>query len=141
MGKVLYGDKAFALLPGGQMLLESIRSYKMEDFPNVADAERDLVGAVLYDELAFERAKLPSSEFYIQRWRWVWEACEKIKAADDHIDLGTLEKELEKAGHLKEVTERGDLMEYFVPTPAACGNQCPPGTRDGRTPPNHCHSH
>ena len=64
------------------------------------DAERDLVGAVLYDELAFEQAGLKSGDFYIQRWRWVWEACEKIKASGDHIDQGTLEKELEKAERL-----------------------------------------
>ena len=89
---------------------------EMETLPSAPDAERDLVGAVLYDELAFERAELKSGDFYIQRWRWVWEACEKIKAADDHIDLETLEKELEKAGRLKEVTSRGGLMDYFVPT-------------------------
>ncbi len=71
---------------------------------------------MLYDELAFERAGLKSGDFYIQRWRWVWEACEKIKAADDHIDLETLEKELEKAGRLKDVTSHGGLMDYFVPS-------------------------
>ena len=87
-----------------------------DNLPSASEAERDLVGAVLYDELAFERAGLKSGDFYIQRWRWVWEDCEKIKAADDHIDLETLEKELEKAGRLKEVTSRGGLMTYFVPT-------------------------
>ncbi len=88
----------------------------METLPSAPEAERDLVGAVLYDELAFERAGLKSGDFYIQRWRWVWEACEKIKAADDHIDLETLEKELEKAGRLKDVTSQGGLMDYFVPS-------------------------
>ena len=88
----------------------------MDTLPSAPEAERDLVGAVLYDELAFERAGLKSGDFYIQRWRWVWEACEKIKAADDHIDLESLEKELEKAGRLQEVTSRGGLMTYFVPT-------------------------
>ncbi len=41
----------------------------METLPSAPDAERDLVGAVLYDELAFERAGLKSGDFYIQRWR------------------------------------------------------------------------
>jgi hypothetical protein len=89
---------------------------ELQCLPCAPEAERDLIGAVLYDELAFERAGLKSSEFFIQRWRWVWEACEAIRAIDDHIDEGTIEKELVKAGHWEDVTAQHPLVHYLNPT-------------------------
>ena len=88
-----------------------------ERLPSAPEAERDLVGAVLYDELAFERAGgLRSADFFIQRWRWVWEACEAIRAADDHIDEGSLQKELVKTGRWEEVTALHPLVHYLNPS-------------------------
>ncbi len=88
----------------------------LERLPCAPEAERDLVGAVLYDELAFTRAGLRSADFFIQRWRWVWEACEAIRAADDHIDEGTIQKELVKAGHWEEVNALHPLVHYLNPS-------------------------
>ena len=80
------------------------------------DAETDLIGAVLYDEEAFETAGLKAADFFIHRHRWIWEAFAAIRAADDHIDLDTLEKYLVKSGHLQDVTSRHSLDYYFTPT-------------------------
>ena len=66
-------------------------------------------------DLAFERANLKSSDFYIQRWQWIWQACEAIRAADDHIDEPTIEKELRKAGHFEDVTAQHELLFYINP--------------------------
>jgi hypothetical protein len=88
----------------------------MEPMPSAPDAERDLVGAVLYDEIAFERAGLNASEFHTQRWRWCWEAFAAIRAADDHIDEGTLEQALVKAGRFADVTAQHPLVHYLNPT-------------------------
>ena len=79
-------------------------------------AECELIGAVIYDEQAFERAGLKSSDFSIHRWRWFWQACEAIRAADDHIDVPTIEKELRKAGHFEDVTALHTLDYYFNPS-------------------------
>jgi hypothetical protein len=89
---------------------------RMEKLPSAPEAERDLVGAMLYDELAFERANLKAADFFILRWRWFWEACEAIRAIDDHIDEGTLQKELLKSGHWLDVTAQYPLVHYYNPT-------------------------
>ena len=87
----------------------------LECLPCAPDAERDLIGAVLYDGEAFKRAALKSGDLFIQRYRWIWEACEAITAAGDYIDLATIEKELRKAGRFEEVTAQHDLLYYYNP--------------------------
>jgi len=89
---------------------------ELATLPSAPDAERDLVGVVLYDgDRAFDLASLKSSDFYILRWRWVWEACEAIRAANDRIDLPAIEKELIRAGRFEDVTARGPLMDVYNP--------------------------
>lgn len=95
---------------------EPPESSTMQSLPSVPDSERDLVGAVLYDESAFDQADLSPADFYILRWRWVWEACEAIRAAADHIDYQTLQRALVAAGHWQDVSAQHDLMDFMVPT-------------------------
>ena len=87
-----------------------------EILPCAPEAEQDLVGAVLYDAITFERANLKSSDFYIHRWRWFWEACEAIQAAKDAIDYGTLEKELIRSGRWQEFCGGHDLVWFLKTT-------------------------
>lgn len=79
-------------------------------------AETDLIGAVLYDEEAFEMASLKATDFYLHRHRWIWEAFTAIRGDNDHIDYNTLEKYLAKSGHLQDVTSRHCLEYFFTPT-------------------------
>ena len=88
----------------------------LDGIPYDPDAERDLVGAVILYGSAFERANLKSSDFYIHRWRWVWEACEAIRAEEDEIDLETLQRALAKAGHLQDVTGANPLWFNMITT-------------------------
>src|SRR5512135_1748570 len=78
-------------------------------------AEQDLIGAVLFDEEAFERAALKPSEFYYLRFRYIWEACQKIRKDGNHIDASSVQKYLEKAGRWQEVTKQFGLDYYFNP--------------------------
>ena len=49
---------------------------EMATLPHDADAERDLVGVVVYDgNRSFKKAAVKSCDFFILRWRWFWEAC------------------------------------------------------------------
>jgi hypothetical protein len=73
------------------------------------------VGTVLMADWTFARANITSERFHIQRWRWFWEAYEAIKAADDYIDVVSVERELMRKGRLQEATG-GHALAYFLKT-------------------------
>jgi hypothetical protein len=83
--------------------------------PELSDlnAEADLVGAVLVDEIAYIESGLKPEDFSIYRYRWFWEACQTIHAAGDHIDRESLARELTRTGHLEDVTG-GDITFLYI---------------------------
>ena len=87
----LTGDNQFVLEPGGS-----------------------LTGSII-GGLGDNRADLKSTIFKVHRYRWLWEAYEKIRAADYHIDFHTLRDELVKAGHYEELTAQHPL-DYYLDT-------------------------
>lgn len=88
---------------------------EMHSLPFDAETERKLIGALIYDGETFKRARLKSADLFIQRYRWIWEAAEAIRAADDHIDETSLEEQLRKAGTFEEATALHGLTYLTEP--------------------------
>lgn len=77
-------------------------------------AETDLVGAVFFDDRAYDRATaagIKSAHFFNHACRYTWCACEKIRAGGFMITLDAVRDELIRAGH-----SDIDLDSFFVPT-------------------------
>ena len=76
-----------------------------EAAPFSQEAEEALLGSVLINpEVFFDVAPfLPTDDFYLHRYRWIWEAFLRLQDQRLPIDILTVSEELERQGKLSEV--------------------------------------
>jgi len=72
--------------------------------PQDQDAERSLLGSVMWDNRTFDRvaAKISPEHFYFKAHRVIWEACTRLYEANEPMDQITVVDELRKKAQLDE---------------------------------------
>ena len=82
-----------------------------QEVPYDRETEEALIGSVLYHYKIYpELRDLKSTDFYIQKHAWIWEAFESMYANKIPFDLLTITKELERTGRLEEIGGMAYLM-------------------------------
>ena len=74
--------------------------------PHNREAEEAVLGSVLInpeEALPLAAGILTAEDFYIQRHRWIWEACLALRERKVAIDMLTLSEELDRRGNLAEM--------------------------------------
>lgn len=77
-------------------------------YPNAIPAEEKLLGALLMDPARLDEAwteehgRLQPADFFVQRYRWVYEALLSLTRRQEDIDIVTVEEELRRAGRHQE---------------------------------------
>ena len=100
-------------MPTPSSIPEPLEPTSLNRLPCDPEAERAVVGLVLYDETIFDEANLKPSDFYLQDCGWIWQAYGVVRASGDHIDEGSTERELIRAGTFEDATARYPLVHYF----------------------------
>jgi replicative DNA helicase len=67
------------------------------------DAEEAVLGAAIIDPAGIDLIDLTPEEFYVHRYRWVWQALSALRTRKVIPDYVTLIDELERAGQLSEI--------------------------------------
>ena len=97
-----------------KMVLPKIFSPEIEQILYTAEAERNLVAAVLVDGKNFEYANLSSSDFLNPRLRRFWKTFEAIHAAGKPIDRTTVLMELVRRGDPQETEVWLSEIEFYI---------------------------
>lgn len=87
--------------------------------PHHHEAEQSVLGAVLLEATAFERADLDADDFYDPRHREIWSALGALREAQVPVDPVTLETELKKRGNLVAVGDLSYVSELMSAVPTA----------------------
>ncbi len=85
------------------------------------DAERSVLGSLLIDPAAIGRVQnlLRSTDFYIERNGWIFEAIVQMWQADTPVDFVTLSAHLQAQKRLEPLGGGGYLSDLFVGTPSS----------------------
>lgn len=81
-----------------------------DQMPHSPNAELAVINAVLLDPEEFKRVNIYPDDFFIVRYRWVWEAIRQITSRGDLPDYVTLGAELDARGQLQEIGGPAFLM-------------------------------
>lgn len=89
--------------------------------PHSREAEEAVVGAVMINpESYYDVAQfLVSSDFYIHRHQWIWEAYTRLHEKRIPVDLLTLSEELDKVGQLGEIGGSAYLTSLVNQVPSS----------------------
>lgn len=89
--------------------------------PHNREAEEAVVGAVLINpETYYDVAQfLQPDDFYIHRYRWIWESFTRLHERRQPIDLLTVSQELEQQGQLAEVGGLAFLSSLIQNVPSS----------------------
>ena len=89
--------------------------------PHDADAEESVVGSILIDDQALTRVSsfLKSSDFYLAKTRWCFEASLALFDRGEAINQVTLAHELSLRGHLEEVGGTSYLGHLVTAVPTS----------------------
>lgn len=76
----------------------------LQAVPHNREAEESTIGSILINPDLFPEVSqiVKSTDFYIHRHRWIWEACESLVAKREPLDLVTVANELDRKGNLDE---------------------------------------
>jgi replicative DNA helicase len=85
------------------------------------EAEEAVIGAVLIDsESFFDVAQyINANDFHIVKHQWIWKAFETLHDNGTPIDLLTVQQELEKHDHLKDIGGAAYITKLITMTPTA----------------------
>ena len=89
--------------------------------PYNLEAEAAILGSLLIDPEAYARVcdTLNGEHFYLQKHRWVWDACRAIRLADQPLDYLTITTELDKRGQLEQIGGAVYISQLFSAVPSA----------------------
>jgi len=85
-------------------MIETLDFVEAPSIPHSREAEESVVGSVIINpDIIHELHFLKPDDFYIHRYRWIWEAFQNMESRHVPIDLLTLSEELDKKGQLLEI--------------------------------------
>ena len=89
--------------------------------PHAAEAEEAVVGSLLIDGAAIARvaALVKPVDFYRERNRWCYEACQALYERGDAIDQVNVARELDVKGRLQEIGGAGYLSHVITVVPTS----------------------
>lgn len=83
------------------------------------EAEAALLGAIIIDPAQIDLIDLRADEFYIQRYRWVYEALREMRTQGISIDIQTVVDQLDQENRLKAIGGAAALASLVNASPYA----------------------
>jgi replicative DNA helicase len=87
--------------------------------PQSPEAERALLGSLLFNPESIHGLHLDAGDFYIIRNREVFSAMQRLSASHTSLDYLTLTEELRKVDKLADIGGEGYLMQLLTDTPSS----------------------